>query len=119
MRVSFHLDGLSPTINHYYMRTGRAIFKNAKARAWQEAAEILLKTVWGKQPAYAGAVKLRIIFEAKTRRKWDMDNRIKPLQDCLEHAGVIVNDNQVEILHAERQHGRKDMTHVFLEDYQP
>lgn len=117
MLAEFHLDGLPPTINHYYLRTGRTIFRKTEARAWQKAAEAVIMSIWGNRPAYAGIVKLRIIFEVRTRRKWDMDNRIKPLQDCLEHAGVIVNDNQVEMLHVERRKGNADMTHVFLEDY--
>ena len=118
MRAEFHLEGLPPTINNYYRHSKRKVYKKAEARAWQEAAIIAINSAWGKRAAYGGAVKLRIIFEVKSRRKWDIDNRIKPLQDCLERAGVIVNDNQVEILHAERRRGANTMTHMFLEDYQ-
>ena len=119
MRAEFHLEGLPPTINNYYRHSKRKVYKKAEARAWQEAAITEINTAWGKRPAYAGAVKLRIIFEVKSRRKWDIDNRIKPLQDCLERARVIANDNQVEILYVERRHGAKTITHMFVEDYQP
>ena len=116
MHAEFHLDGLPPTINNYYRHSRRTTYKRAEARAWQEVATANIKTAWGNRMAYGGAVRLHIIFEVQTRRKWDMDNRIKPLQDCLEYAGVIVNDNQVEILYVERCRGTKTMTHVFVED---
>ena len=118
MQAEFHIEGLPPTINNYYRHSRRATYKRAEARVWQAATTSRIRTAWGQREAYSGAVKLRIVFEVQTRRKWDMDNRIKPLQDCLEYAGVIVNDSQVEILHVERCRGTRTMTHVFIEDYQ-
>ena len=117
MKVEFHIDGLPPTVNNYYIRTPNRVCRRAEAREWQEAAIAELAARWGKREAYRGAVELHIIFEVKTKRKWDIDNRIKPLQDCLEHAGVIANDSQVESLHVKRKYGKQVKTHIILEDY--
>ena len=69
---------------------------------------------WNDKEPYTGRVKLEIIFYVKSKRKWDLDNRIKALQDCLEYAGVIANDNQIDKLIITRVSGNKDSTRIKL-----
>ena len=47
-------------------------------------------------------VCLSILFETSNRRSWDVDNRVKALQDCLSAAGVIHDDTQIEELHVKK-----------------
>lgn len=103
------LDGLPPTVNHMYRtsRTG-ARYKTKVARAWACTATLLIaKAREGGEP-YAGKAGVKIVFFTANRRRWDIDNRIKAVLDCIQAAGVIQNDNQVEILDVRREEGAKE-----------
>lgn len=108
---SIEISGLPPTINHYYRRGYHSVYKTAEAREWQEEIVSLMREQRSGQNSYTGAVELEIIYQVQSRRKWDIDNRVKALQDCLELAGIIKNDNQIEILKVRREYrSGKDRT---------
>lgn len=107
------LKGLPPTVNHYYRTSSHGWrYKTSSGRKYQERTISTLEQNWQGRPAYTGDVELRIEFTAKSRRKWDIDNRVKALQDCLSLAGIIEDDSQVQILHVERRKGKTDSTHL-------
>ena len=111
--LELELEGLPPTVNHLY-RTGRTgyRYKTESGRRYQEQISLLLAQEWKGRPAYSGEVELRIEFIVKSRRKWDIDNRVKALQDCLNMAKILQDDSQVQILHVERRKGNADMTRL-------
>ena len=115
--AQFLLDGLPPTVNNFYIRTRNNVCRTPEAKLWQSNAIQTLQHVWGTLSPYSQPVELDIVFEVNNRRKWDIDNRIKPLQDCLERAGIIINDRQVECLHVRRKYSDKSATHLTLKDY--
>ena len=104
--LELELEGLPPTVNHLY-RTGRTgyRYKTESGRRYQEQVSFLLAQ-------YSGEVELRIEFVVKSRRKWDIDNRVKALQDCLNMAKILQDDSQVQILHVERRKGKADITRL-------
>ena len=106
---------LPPTINHYY-RTGRTVrYKTAEGKAFQAQAAAVMNTFRKNDVPYAGPVALHIIMTTKTRRKWDLDNRVKAVQDCLALAGVIEDDNQIDELVVRRESFPKlDRTRVIV-----
>lgn len=53
--------------------------------------------------APAGRLHVGIEIYPDSKRRMDIDNRIKPLLDALEHAGVIENDCLVDKLTVERK----------------
>ena len=114
MRVllSLELEGLPPTVNHLYRNFRHWRYKTASGRKYQEEVSRHLHETWKKQPPYEEPVELRITFTVNSRRKWDIDNRVKALQDCLSMAGVLKDDRQVEILHVERKYGQKNATYI-------
>ena len=114
MRVllSLELEGLPPTVNHLYRNFRHWRYKTASGRKYQEEVSRLLHETWKNQPPYEEPVELRITFTVNSRRKWDIDNRVKALQDCLSMSGVLKDDRQVEILHVERQYGKKQVTYI-------
>lgn len=50
----------------------------------------------------AGRIEMRLALFYANRRRTDIDNRIKPLQDALTHAHAYVDDSQIDRLVVER-----------------
>ena len=110
--LSLELEGLPPTVNHLYRNFRHWRYKTAFGRKYQEEVSSLLHNAWCDKPPNENPVELRITFTTNNRRKWDVDNRVKALQDCLSMAGVLKDDRQVEILHVERKYGVKNATYI-------
>lgn len=114
MFAKFILHGLPPTINNFYGRNVRNVYKKAKAREWQLETTDQIRETWEDKPALTCSLELQITFITDGRRKWDIDNRIKALQDCLQSAGVISDDRQIDSLIVRRVYGSADETHVIV-----
>lgn len=99
--LSITLDGLPPTVNHLYRTGGRHRYKTPEGAAYQEATAAEMRAQREALPArhcrgpYLGQVALHIVMTARSRRKWDLDNRVKAVQDCLQMAGIIKDDSQI------------------------
>ena len=95
------LDGLPPTVNHLYRTGGRHRYKTSEGAAYQEATAAEMRAQREALPArhcrgpYLGPVALHIVMTARSRRRWDLDNRVKAVQDCLQMAGIIKDDSQI------------------------
>lgn len=50
-----------------------------------------------------GRLSMFISIASPTKRKFDLDNRIKPIQDALQDAGVFDDDEQIDSLTIVRQ----------------
>ena len=111
--LEVELRGLPPTVNHLY-RTGKngTRYKTVMGKLYQDYATLVLSNEWHEQARYPGSVELRLTLTSGRKRKWDLDNRVKALQDCLELAGVIEDDAQIEVLHVERATGRRTSTRL-------
>ena len=111
--LHMELKGLPPTVNHLYRSTrGGRRYKTVMGRLYQDYVTLSLSTEWQGREPYTGRVELRITFTTSTRRRWDIDNRVKALQDCISLAGIIADDAQVDILHVERQRGKQATTYL-------
>jgi crossover junction endodeoxyribonuclease RusA len=93
---------LPPTINHYYGQRphGGRYIKPAGQAFRQAVAEIVAQAGYGK---LQGRVALFAAIHPADRRKQDIDNRAKSLQDALTHAGVWLDDEQIDELHLVRR----------------
>ena len=112
------LSGLPPSANQMY-RTGRNgnRYKRAEVSDWQEETAGAVSEAWGMNEAYTGHVEVRIVFTVKGNRRWDIDNRLKALLDCLEDGGALKDDRQIWGLQALRVSGDKDMTRIEMREY--
>ena len=97
------LKGLPPTVNQMY-RTGRYSrrYKTQATRDYQRYAVKAMKAAHLVSYTFLGRAILDVKFFAPDSRKWDLDNRFKALQDCLQMAGIIKDDSQIYKITAER-----------------
>lgn len=54
------------------------------------------------RPVFHGRLKLEVIIHMRDRRKSDLSNRIKCLEDSLQAAGFFADDEQIDKLIMER-----------------
>lgn len=93
---------LPPTINHYYgqrPRGGRYI-KPAGVIFRLAVAEVVARAA---HRPITGRVSLFVAIHPADRRKQDIDNRAKALQDALTNSGIWLDDEQIDELHLIRR----------------
>ena len=115
--LTVELEGLPPSVNGMYVRKRRNVYKDRKARDWQDQAVRKLKEEWEGKPALNCALELRIEYTTSDHRRWDIDNRVKALQDTLETADVITDDRLIEKLQVKRKYGKTTATRITLVSY--
>ena len=103
--ISMWLDGLPPSVNHLYNRGMKRVYINPEAKAWREYAAAAMKTnrTHPTAPPTRSLVRATIRFITHDHRRWDIDNRLKNLFDCLVKAKVIFDDSQIYKLNMERE----------------
>ena len=112
------IAGLPPTANQMY-RTGRQgqRYKRAEVEEWQSEVAERMRQEWNKPLAFMGEVEVRIEFRVKGGRRWDIDNRLKALLDCLEYGRVIKDDAQIARIQASRVTGTESETVIEMREY--
>lgn len=89
-----------PSINHYYMRTQRGIFVNARGKAYRQLVWATLYQCIGKEGKWDGEpmngdLMVEILVYPPDNRKRDIDNIKKALFDALQHGGLFNDDYQI------------------------
>ena len=83
-----------PSINNYYVKTQRGVFisqkgKKFRAQLMKDAHEQL-----GGMIPLTEKLRLEIVMWVPDNRARDQDNILKPIQDAMIHANLIVDDSQ-------------------------
>lgn len=91
---------LPPTVNHYWGQSGKRRFIGAQGREFRQ--HVVDAVEKNRPPVLYGRLLVHIVLIQTDKRRWDIDNRIKPLLDALEHANVFENDSQVDALQVDR-----------------
>ena len=114
--ISMWLDGLPPSVNHLYNRGMKRVYINPEARAWKNYAAAAMTLNRNKSLTPAGSpVSIKICFITPNNRRWDIDNRLKALLDCLAKAEIIFDDSQVYALEMCRENVRGADPRTFIE----
>ena len=117
--LTLEISGLPPTVNSMYRNSNSRRYKRPEVAEWQEEIAGLMTEQWPLgRPPYSGRVSVIVKFTVKSRRRWDIDNRVKALLDCLEIAGVVENDSQIDSLKVTRNSGTDNKTSIILMEYE-
>ena len=108
--VSLRLP-LAPTLNSYRTifqptdRHGRPagrprLITSAAGRAYCEAVKFFWRQHCGGETPepLTGRLRLLVVVHMTQHRDTDLDNRIKPLQDAMQEAGIFQDDAQIDDL---------------------
>lgn len=87
-----------PSVNTYYRRAGNHIHLSKQGRAFKNNVANQLKELNLHGEGIEHRLRVRVELYPPNRRKFDIDNRIKPLLDALQHGGLIADDEQVDRL---------------------
>jgi crossover junction endodeoxyribonuclease RusA len=92
---------LPPTVNHYLKSSG---FRRYLSKAAIEFREKVSDYVAEYNVPKLGTARLemQVTLYFATKRRQDIDNRIKALWDALAHAGVFDDDSQIDVLFLQR-----------------
>ena len=117
--LEMEIEGLPPTVNSMYRSMkGGTRYKTAACREYQEHVSRQMRGQWHEPSPYTGRAGLAITYRVKDKRRWDIDNRVKALQDCLISAGVLKDDSQIDSLQVTRLHSDISSTKLILSEYE-
>ena len=112
--INIELEGLPPTVNHMYIGARSRRFRSKECKDYQEYVINKIVPLRAREWPYSGCMALTVVFTASNKRRWDIDNRVKALQDCLSAAGIIKDDSQIDLLIIKRVYGNKAKTQLIL-----
>ena len=115
--ISMWLDGLPPSVNHLYKYGNKRAYINPEARAWKDYAAAAMKfnRTQRTAPPTRSPVTVKILFVTNDNRRWDIDNRLKALLDCLAKAKIIFDDSQIYALEMCREYIKGAEARTFIE----
>lgn len=95
-----------PTVNTYYRKKPKGgMYISARGKKFRrEVQELCL--IAGVRPL-TGRLSLTIHYAPPDKRKRDIDNIIKAVQDALTHGGCMLDDEQIDELMVKRLPVRK------------
>jgi crossover junction endodeoxyribonuclease RusA len=92
-----------PSVNTIWRRVGNKTLLSAQGRAYRQEVGVMVRE---QTPAAArglsGRLRVTIHVHAPDRRARDLDNVPKAIHDALTHAGLWVDDSQIDRLLIER-----------------
>ncbi len=86
-----------PSINHYYLHTSTGVILGAKGKYYRRDVGLLLHRLRGACDPKA-RLSLTINAFPPDKRKRDLDNIVKAVQDALQYARVYHDDCQIDML---------------------
>jgi crossover junction endodeoxyribonuclease RusA len=90
-----------PSVNHYWRNVAGKTIISADGRAYRKAvADQVLIQRGAKQ--MAGRLAVEIVAHVPDKRRRDLDNLLKSVLDSMTHAGVWLDDSQIDDLRITR-----------------
>ena len=92
---------LPPSVNRLWRNIGHRTILSREARVYRQTVKSILQC--HRFEILVGPIAVDILVFPPDRRRRDIDNFPKALLDSLQHAGVFVDDSQIERLSIERR----------------
>ena len=94
-----------PSINHYWRRNGARYFISKEGT---EFRNIVIATCYQLNGYFNENQRLSLVINVypPDKRRRDLDNLVKSVQDSLQHAGVYPDDSQIDDLRITRNPNR-------------
>jgi len=87
-----------PSVNNYYRHVGPRVLISREGRKYRR---MVVSRLGGLYPKFTGKVRLALDCYPPDRRRRDLDNLLKSLQDALVNAGLLEDDSLVRCLEME------------------
>ena len=92
-----------PSINHYWRHVGPRTLISREGRTFRANVCALLAGGGPRKPPAGGRIALAMDAFPPDRRRRDLDNLQKSTLDALQHAGIYLDDSQVDVLLTQRR----------------
>lgn len=97
MNFTTTIYNFPPSGNNRLMSVRGRMIKTGKYRSWQQATADMVREQIRKGPL-EGRLRLTMRVHMPDRRRRDLDNLVKPIQDVLQLAGLYYDDSQIKHL---------------------
>jgi len=106
-----------PSVNHYWAARGKGRYIAPHARAWHREVWAILKA---QRVRYLDDVALYVFAYPPDRRRRDISNILKGIEDAMVKAGILLDDYQVAEIHViRRPPERPGRVRVIVEPIEP
>lgn len=108
IKLTLHLPW-PPTANHIWQHARRMNYLSKEYKSFLELTFFSVRSqLPRKHKPLEDEVRVTILLFPPTNRKYDVDNRVKPILDALTKAGVWEDDSQVRTLTVSKCFRRDD-----------
>lgn len=85
-----------PSINNYYVKTQKGVFISQKGRKFRDQLIADAYEQLGGMIPLTERVRLEVVAWVPDNRARDLDNLLKPIQDAMLCAKLLVDDSQID-----------------------
>ena len=88
-----------PSTNTYYRMVNNRMLISAKGRKYRK--DVLTDCISQNYitPKLTGRLSVKIVATVPDKRRRDLDNMLKSCLDSMQHAGIYLDDSQIDNLH--------------------
>jgi crossover junction endodeoxyribonuclease RusA len=95
--IKLRLD-FPPSTNTYYRMVNNRMLISEKGRKYRQNVLTACMCQLKRFPKLSGRLSVRIIATTPDKRRRDLDNLLKATLDSLQHAGIYLDDSQIDDL---------------------